>query len=135
MNEHLFIHRVRQALDETADRLPYRVSQRLETARHEAIARALGARQPALEAATAVPARALMLGAGARPPLLLRLLSTVAPVLLMVAGLYGISVWDDAQRMAETADVDTELLLADDDIPIAAYADRGFGVYIKNVRQ
>lgn len=130
MNEQRFAHRVRQALDESAERLPYRITQRLERARHAALAHALSAQHAPVTAA----GPALTLG-DPRPPLLLRLLSTLAPILLVVAGLYGISVWEDAQRTADTADIDARLLLADDDVPISAYADRGFGVYIQNVRQ
>ncbi len=70
-----------------------------------------------------------------RPSVLVRLLTAGVPILLVVVGLYGISVWDDAQRAAETADIDAQLMLSDDEVPIAAYADRGFGVYIKNSRQ
>ena len=133
MNEHLFASRIRHALDESADRLPYRVTQRLERARLAAIARArpAAALEPALAAATGGLAS---IGVD-RPSAWVRVVSTLVPILLVIAGLYGISLWDDAQRAAETADVDAELILADDDVPISAYAEKGFGVYIKNVRQ
>jgi hypothetical protein len=133
MNEQLFASRIRQALDESAERLPYRVTQRLERARLAAVARA----QPETVAATAGrgASAALAVGGDDRPSGLVRLLSAVVPILLVLAGLYGISLWDDAQRAAETADIDAELMLSDDEVPIAAYADKGFGVYIKNSRQ
>lgn len=133
MNEQHFSFRIRQALDESADRLPYRVTQRLERARHAALARA----QTDTETVTVASGRsaAMTLAGGDRPSGLVRLLSTAVPILLVIAGLYGITVWDDAQRAAETADIDAEMVLADDDVPLAAYADKGFSVYIKNVRQ
>ena len=133
MNEHLFGSRIRQALDESAERLPYRVTQRLERSRLAAVARARIAPVAATASASAGPTVAL--AGDDRPSGLVRLLSAVVPVLLVIAGLYGISLWDDAQRAAETADIDAELMLSDDEVPIAAYADRGFGVYIKNSRQ
>ena len=133
MNEHLFASRIKQALDESAGRLPYRVTQRLERARLAAVARA----RPEAVAATApaLAAPGVALADDHRPSGLVRLLSAVVPVLLVIAGLYGIALWDDAQRAAETADIDAELMLSEDEVPIAAYADRGFGVYIKNSRQ
>lgn len=136
MNEQLFAYRIRQALDESAERLPFRVTQRLERSRASALARAhpVASAEPASFEAQNGSASLTMASLG-RPSGLIRLLSTVVPILVVVAGLYGISVWDDAQDAAETADIDAELLLADDDIPLAAYADKGFGVYIKNVRQ
>lgn len=133
MNEQLFAYRIRQALDESAERLPFRVTQRLERSRAAALSRA----HPVDPSSAPVRngSASLALVASGHPSGLVRLLSMVLPVLLVVVGLYGISVWDDAQDAAETADIDAELLLADDDIPLAAYADKGFGVYIKNVRQ
>lgn len=133
MNEHLFASRIKHALDESAERLPYRVTQRLERARFAALARARPATAAATALTTASPA--VVLAGDDRPSGLVRLLSAVVPVLLVIAGLYGISLWDDARQAAETADIDAELVLADDDVPIAAYADRGFGVYIRNSRQ
>jgi hypothetical protein len=134
MNEQLFASRIRQALDESADRLPYRVTQRLERARHTAIARAAAA-TPAVSSVSGGAATVSM-PSNSRPSGLVRLLSTLGPILLIIAGFYGIAAWDDAQRAADTADIDAEIVLSDDeDVPLSALADRGFGVYIKNSRQ
>ena len=134
MNEQAFVHDLRRALDESAERLPYRVTQRLERARAAALARArpvaATAPAPALQ-----PAGGPSGGTDGRPSIAYRLASTLLPLLLVVAALYGIVLWDDAQRAAETADIDAELLLGDDELPIAAYADKGFGVYLRNTRQ
>jgi len=134
MNEQLFASRIRQALDESADRLPYRVTQRLERARHAAIARAAAATSAV--ASVSGGAATVSMPSDGRPSGLVRLLSTLGPILLIIAGFYGIAAWDDAQRVADTADIDAEIVLSDDeDVPLSALADRGFGVYIKNSRQ
>jgi hypothetical protein len=134
MNEHLFASRIRQALDESADRLPYRVTQRLERARHAAITRAAAATS-AVSSVSGGTATVSMPSDG-RPSGLVRLLSTLGPILLVIAGFYGIAAWDDAQRAADTADIDAEIVLSDEeDVPLSALTDRGFGVYIKNSRQ
>lgn len=134
MNEQLFASRIRQALDESADRLPYRVTQRLERARHAAIARAAAA--TSVVSSVSGGAATVSMPSDGRPSGLVRLLSTLGPILLIIAGFYGIAAWDDAQRAADTADIDAEIVLSDDeDVPLSALADRGFGVYIKNSRQ
>jgi hypothetical protein len=131
MNEQLFASRIRQALDESAEHLPYRVTQRLERARQAALARAV---EPVVLATpqSVAMSGSITLGGSDRRSALLRLLSAAVPILLVIAGLYGISVWDDAQRAAETADIDAEMVLSDDDVPLSAYADKGFGAYLKN---
>lgn len=134
MNEQLFASRIRQALDESADRLPYRVTQRLERARLAAVARAAAA-TPTVSSISGGAAMVSM-PSDDRPSGLVRLLSTLGPILLIIVGFYGIAAWDDAQRAADTADIDAEIVLSDDDdVPLSALADRGFGVYIKNSRQ
>jgi hypothetical protein len=132
-NEQLIAHRIRLALDESADRLPFRITQRLEQSRLAALARATPA-QSELALNRASPMTVALHGDD-RPSVYFRLLSTVAPILLVIAGLYGIDAWNDAEEAAETADIDAELLLADDDVPVSAYADKGFGVFLKNSRQ
>ncbi|HYF58333.1 MAG TPA: DUF3619 family protein [Burkholderiaceae bacterium] len=132
-DERLFAYKVRQALEESAERLPYRVTQRLERARLAALAHA----ERTAPAAAVVAAGSATVGLSGEPRTAgwLRVVATAVPILVVVLGLYGISAWDDVQRAAETADIDAELVLSDDDIPISAYADKGFGVYIKNSRQ
>jgi len=132
MNEQVFANTLRRALDESAERLPYRITQRLERARSAAVARALPSPQAALAVATADGSSEWT---GGQPSILYRVLSTVLPMLLVAAALYGIALWDDAQRAADTADIDAELVLGDDDLPVSAYADKGFGVYLRNTRQ
>jgi hypothetical protein len=132
-NEQLIAHQIRLALDESADHLPFRITQRLEQSRLAALARATPAHA---ELAVNHPSSmTVALHGDDRPSVYFRLLSTVAPILLVIAGLYGIDAWNDAEEAAETADIDAELLLADDDVPVSAYADKGFGVFLKNSKQ
>ncbi len=144
MNEQQIAQRLRIALDESTERLPYRVTHRLQTARQAALGR-----MPRAEAPRTAPARAVHLafaGAGAvaaqstsgggprdGAPLWWRAAFAVIPALVIVVGLMAISVWSDFDAADETADVDLAVLT--DDLPISAYADRGFGVYLKNSRQ
>jgi hypothetical protein len=132
MNEQVFASQLRRALDESAERLPYRVTQRLEAARLAALARMRPLAAPQLAVAGGDAGGWLVPD---RPSVAFRLLSTLVPLLLVAFALYGIVLWDDARNVADTAEIDAELLLEDDEIPIAAYADKGFGVYIRNVRQ
>jgi len=134
MNEPLFADRIRQALESSTERLPYRVTQRLERSRALALARIP---QPAVQSG-GVTAEVVVAHGGAggplddRPSLWIRLASTLLPLALVILGLYGIAVWQESQDALETADI---AALLTDDIPISAYADRGFGVYLKNTRQ
>jgi len=132
-NEQLIAHKVRLALDESVEHLPFRITQRLEQSRLAALARATAAQSDS--SMNRASPMTVALHGDDRPSVFFRLLSTVAPILLVVAGLYGIDAWNDAEEAAETADIDAELLLADDDVPVSAYADRGFGAFLKNSRQ
>ena len=125
--EKIFAHRVTAALDQSADRLPWRVTQRLERARLTALARLPVERvvQPAMALSAAGSAA---VQSGPRWPW--RALATVLPPLAVAAGLYGIVVWTDTRDAEETAEVDAAVLT--DDLPISAYADQGFGVYLNN---
>ncbi len=139
MNEREIALLVRQALDRSAERLPYRVTHRLAASRAEALTR-VSEHQPEMVPASAlrVPASALRPvrageagAAGAPPPLRWRVAAVVAPILIVGAGLAGIALWDSWQRADDIAAIEAAMLA--DDVPIAAYADRGFGVYLKNV--
>lgn len=128
MNDKLFGSRVGALLDEAADRLPYRTVHRLDRAREAALARLPAHLQAETVAAVSGATQSVLAG---RPlGRLWRPAALALPALVLAAGLYGITLWTDAQDAQETAEVDAEVLV--DDLPISAYADRGFGVYLNN---
>ena len=134
MKEVEFGYRVRQALNEGADRLEYRVVLRLQQARQNALAR----QKTAVERPVWVPAlRLAAAGAGGGVPdeanpawRWLRGLGVVAPLVALTVGFVGIYRWHANQAIAERANIDLAVLL--DDTPIDTYADKGFGVMIRN---
>ena len=134
MNELETIRTVRRALDARAEHLSYRVTHRLELARE----RALGRMPASVKVASKVHQGELALAAGSaphlgEPGLAWRLTALVLPIVVLVAGLVLVSQWSEVLRTREVADLDTAVLL--DDVPISAYADNGFGVFLKNVRE
>lgn len=171
MNEQHFALQVRRVLDDSAERLPYRVSHRLEAARRAALARMprertapVGAGHPAQVPIAPVGGAASAARAGGTPaampgsivdagtaialspslapaaavarttrPLWLRVAVVLVPLLLVAIGLIEIAAWHELDVADETAEVDLAVLT--DDIPISAYADRGFGVFLKNSQQ
>jgi hypothetical protein len=139
MNEPIFAHRIRLALDESAERLPYRVTERLAQARQCALAR-MPQTAPQAAQGRSGAFRVLHTAAASsgpdvesRPSPWMRLAAGAVPVLAVVIGLYGIGAWHSLEEARETAEIDVALLT--DDLPIDAYADRGFGVFIRNNRQ
>ena len=134
MNELETIRTVRRALDARAEHLSYRVTHRLELARERALAR-----MPAsVKVASKVQQGELALAAASgprlgEPGLAWRLTALALPIVVLVAGLVLVSHWSEVLRTREVADLDTAVLL--DDVPISAYADNGFGVFLKNVRE
>ena len=127
MNERSFGMKVAGLLDDSAARLPYRVVHRLDRACEAALARL-----PAEFVGEVAPVAPQTTGSASfgTPSRLWRALAVALPPVIVAAGLYGISVWADSQDAQETAEVDAAVLV--DDVPIAAYADRGFGVYLNN---
>ena len=133
MNEQQFTREIRAALDEASGRLPFRVSHRLEQARLAALSRQ---RSAAARVVTPVREPALALAGGpaneGHSPLR-RLLITLLPALALIAGLMAISVWNDTETADEIAEIDSAVLT--DEVPLSAYTDRGFGVFLKNSRE
>ena len=145
MNEQRIAQLAREALDESAEHLPWRVTHRLATAREAALARIpapsrVAAPRPAFAAAghaivvpTAAGGRPTAGDPDGRRRLGLGLAAIVVPIAIVAAVLYGISEWDSRRRADDIADVDAAVLV--DEVPISAYADRGFGVFLRNVAQ
>jgi Protein of unknown function (DUF3619) len=132
MNEVEFTFRIRQALNEGADRLPYRTRLRLENARRNALAR----HKATAGAPLWVPALRFATRGGA--PLedtdgawmWVRRLGLLAPMIALAMGFVGIYRWHHDQAISEHANLDLAVLL--DDTPIDTYADRGFGELMRN---
>jgi hypothetical protein len=124
MKQEEFGYRIRQALDESAARLDYRTAFRLEQARKAALSRLLPQRRSAPVLATAGGPE---LDQG-RPGALWHS-AWLAPLLALVVGFVGIYEYQSAKRITDLADLDFAVLL--DTTPIATYADRGLGVYLK----
>jgi hypothetical protein len=146
MNEQRIAQLAREALDESAEHLPWRVTHRLATAREAALARLPKQAQVAVpKPATAQAAHAIVVASAAggrssaggdadgRRRFGLGLAAIVVPIAIVAAVLYGISEWDSRLRADDIADVDAAVLV--DEVPISAYADRGFGVFLRNVAQ
>jgi hypothetical protein len=135
MNQVEFGYRVRQALNEGTDRLPYRVTARLEQARRTALARRKATSEkaqwvPALRLAPERRGGAAALNGPGPGWLWLRRVALVVPVVVLSFGFVSIYRWHEDQLIAEHANIDLAVLL--DDTPIDTYADKGFGVLIRD---
>jgi hypothetical protein len=136
MKEVEFGYRIRQALNEGTERLPYGVVVRLEKARRAALAR----QKASVEGPLWVPARRFATERGAlaaldRPTgawLWLSQVGLAVPLVAFVVGFVTIYQWRQDQAIAEHANMDLAVLL--DDTPIDTYADKGFGVMLRDDR-
>jgi Protein of unknown function (DUF3619) len=140
MNEQQFSLHVRRALDESAEKLPFKVTHRLGAARELALSRLgdtsvsatpLGFAGLAPVLAQQSAGRSLSFSSGSST--WWRLAGTVLPLLIVALGLVSMHAWDLSAKAEELAEVDAEML--SDEVPIDTYADRGFGVFLKNTRQ
>ncbi len=141
MTEQEVAFSIRRALDESVEHLPYRVTHRLGAAREAALARmAQNARTlgvPETASAPIEPEQAIADvavatgGPGSRWSW--RVAMIAAPMAVLALGAWTIPAWDETQTARETAMLDEAVIK--DDLPIAAYVDRGFGVFIRNNRQ
>lgn len=123
MRQEEFGYRIRQALEESAARLDYRTTFRLEQARKAALSRLQPARQTAPELAVA-GGPALEDG----PHGALWHSAWLAPLLALVVGFVGIYQYQSAKRISDIADLDFAVLL--DTTPISTYADHGLKAYL-----
>ena len=118
-----FGRRVAARLSAGTDALPNDIAERLRVARAQALA---NRRQPARPATVVVDAGGNAVALGS---VWWMRFGTIAPLVALVVGLVGISVWQDDQRFKELAEVDAALLT--DDLPPAAYTDPGFAQFLK----
>lgn len=123
MNEQALAHQICRHLDRGTEQLSYRVAERLAAARALALKKV----------DSPVPSRAATADPEAKPPLWWRITATTVPMALLVVGVFLVDAVQQEQSVAELAEVDSALLT--DDVPLVAYADHGFGVYIRNTRR
>ena len=131
MNEIKFANKIRQALNEGARLDGPRgaaVAERLRAARERALTLKKPERARAFGWARMSAGGSLAGGFDSYGGLLLRVL---LPMLLLIAGLFGIYSWQQEQRAADIEELDSRLLT--DDLPIDAYLDRGFEAWLKKV--
>jgi hypothetical protein len=132
MNEPAFAGRVCRVLDAGLDQLPDHITERLAAARGAALAR-LPNPEPAGRPAS--PARMPARRADERPAPTddapwLRWVPVPLAATVLLGGLLGIWHWSDMRRAQDLAALDVAILA--DDLPLSAYADKGFGVYLHN---
>ena len=126
-----FAYKVRHALNARLDDLPAATTDRLAAARMAALARKKAhapVRVTQLQLATA--------GVGgffADPMAWLGRVGVVLPMLLLVAGMVGVYQYEQQQRIAELAELDAAVL--SDELPLSAYLDHGFNVYLEKREQ
>jgi hypothetical protein len=131
--ESQFAYKVRHALDRNLDHLPESTTQRLAAARTIAMSRKKQAspftqmqHSPRLSSATGgtmtFPSGESKLFAW------LGRLGVVLPIVLGIVLFVGIYQSQERSRIAELADIDSEIL--SDELPISAYLDHGFKAYL-----
>lgn len=127
-------YKLRHALDESANNLPTKTSERLSSARNIALSR----KKQESRQQIAVP-RASIAGAGGFRFSLtpdnwstwLGRMGVIIPLAALVFGLMGLYQYEQQQQIIETANIDAEVLT--DDLPLSAYLDHGFNTFLSSV--
>ncbi|KRB84586.1 DUF3619 family protein [Noviherbaspirillum sp. Root189] len=124
-----FAYKVRHALNENLDNLPSSTTDRLASARKLALSRKKNAVAP-LRAF--IPQAILSGQAGAGFPgsrlSWLARMGVAVPLVVLVVGLTGMYQYEQKRRIADTAEIDAEVL--SDELPLSAYLDHGFNAFL-----
>ena len=126
MNEHRFGYRVRQYLDQDLT-LDAEKLARLKAAREWAIGRQRVAEPNAAFAWAADLTGSLRYDSG------LLFSRILLPAAILLTGVAAIYTWHQAQTVQELVEIDTRVLASD--LPIDAYLDQGFDVWLKRSSQ
>ena len=123
-----FAYKVRHALNEQLDQLPSATTDRLASARMQALSVKRKEHTP-LRAFAAVPVLATTSGGAMRglSPWLNRA-GLIIPAIVLAVGLTGMYNYEQQKHITETADIDAAVL--SDDLPLSAYLDHGFSAYL-----
>jgi hypothetical protein len=132
MNEPAFAGRVCRVLDAGLDQLPERIATRLAAARTAALARMPqdGPSVRDLPGTSTARRRVEDPVASGNEAAWLRWVPVPLAAMILAVGLFGIWHWSELRSAQELAALDVAILA--DDLPLSAYADKGFGVYLRN---
>jgi hypothetical protein len=125
-----FALRVAARLSEHADALPHDITERLRSAREQALAKArsqLAVTRPAM--AVSSSGAAVLAARGGPTDSWWWRLSSLAPLALLVAGLIWVHEFHRSEEIVALAEVDAALLT--DSVPPSAYADPGFAEFLR----
>ena len=122
MNEQQTAHRIRQLLNRGLD-LDAGKLNRLKVAREQALARQR-VRAPVFVLAWADNVFGRL--GGSATSLVPRML---LPMAVLILGLIAVNQWRDSQNAAEIEEIDAAVLTGD--LPLDAYLDKGFDVWLK----
>jgi len=119
--------RIAARLTDSTTNLPSDISERLKSARVQALAKR---KVVTIQLATGLSAQAgtATLNMGDNDRSIWNRVASLLPLFALIAGLLAISVIQEQNRAREMAEVDAELLT--DDLPPAAYTDAGFMHFI-----
>ena len=126
-----FGYKIAARLNETASALPHDITERLRTARLQALAMRKKETRVQTASSTSMLGGAAILGGGSNNDGLnfWTRVASILPLLALAAGLIAINVLQNDSRASELAEVDVALLT--DDLPPAAHTDAGFAQFLK----
>lgn len=133
-----FANKIRLALNESLEQLPSNTSDRLALARKFAVTRKKN--RSVFFVPSFIPAFLTKLAGGFGSSSSMNSgfswfnrMGVVLPILVLVLGLIGMYEYEEQQRVIEMAEID-EMVLSDE-LPLSAYVDQGFSVYLNTYRE
>lgn len=122
-----FAYKVRHALNENLDNLPTSTTERLASARKQALSRKK--KESALRIFVMPQVVAGQVGRLFSPPLSwLARMGLAVPLIVLAVGLTSIYQFEQQRLISDTAETDAEVLA--DELPLSAYLDHGFHAYL-----
>lgn len=127
-NELTQAYKIRHALDEKTADVPGHISQRLAAGREIALSRKKPERQTVRITQLATTNGNIGSSMQRDHFIWLKRMSCAVPFVIVGFGLVGIYQYERHQQIAEAAYIDAEVL--SDELPVSAYLDNGFNVYL-----
>ena len=130
-NEIDFAYKIRRAMNESTETIPQTALDRLAQARQIAISRKKEVEPTAVFAISG--ALAGNAGSSVFQSSWLKKMGLTLPLIVLIAGLYGIYNYEKEQQINDLAEIDAAVLV--DELPPDAYLDEGFNAYLNKEEQ